>query len=164
MFYLQVAAALGLTLAVISVSILLWLHHQVTWEVIATTAIIPTIATPVSFVLAWVILKKNIKAAKAISFETAIQNAPTAFAFLVISYREPVVGEMAPPLIIAGLFGLFVEIIAVIVYQLAKLRVFRQKMFPENVEEVEKVDIEAEEMEKIETVPEISEKVSEVVA
>ncbi len=86
------------------------------------------------------ILKKNTKAAKAVSFETGFQNVPTAFAFLMISYKGPVVGEMVPPLIFAGLFGFFELIVVVIVYRLAKLGVPGRKMIPENAEETEKVE------------------------
>ncbi len=49
-------------------------------------------------------------------------------------------GEMFPPLIFAGLFGVFQEAIIVIVYRLSKFRAFRKEMVPENAEGVEKVE------------------------
>ncbi len=159
----QVTAAVGLTLSVIGISISLWLHHHVAWEVLSATALIQAVVIPLSFLLAWVILKKNTKAAKAISFETSFQNVPTAFAFLMISYRGPMVAEMLPPLIFAGFSGLMEEVIVVIVYRLARLGTSRKVVVPENAEQVEKVDMEAEAAEKLDHLaPEIAEQMENV--
>ncbi len=49
-------------------------------------------------------------------------------------------GKMFPPLIFAGLFGVFQEAIIVIFYRLSKFRALRKEMVPENRGGVEKVE------------------------
>ncbi len=139
-FVCQVTAVLGLSLTAISVTLAIWQHHQVTWQIMTVSTLIPAITMTLSYLLAWLLLKRNTKVAKAISFETAIQNTPTAFAFLMISYRGRVLGEMVAPLMFSGLFGLFEEIIIVTVYRLVKLASFKKKKPHESREPVEEVE------------------------
>ncbi len=95
----------------------------------------------VAFLLAWLILKKNTKIAKAISFETATQNPPTAVAFLLISYKGQVFAEMFPPLLFSGLFGIFEAVAVLVFYRLAKLEIWRKKTVNGSVDELEKVEV-----------------------
>ncbi len=128
--------ALGLTVT----GILLWMHHKVTWKVITVSAVIPALAMTVAFLLAWLIFKRNTKIAKAISFETGIQNSPTAAAFLLISYSGQVFGEMFPLVLFSALFG-SLEVAAVAVfYWLAKLELCRKKTDKGSADELEKVE------------------------
>ena len=125
-----------MSLAAISISVLLWKNHEVTWKVLTVSAVIPALAMIVAFLLAWFILKKNTKIAKAISFETGKQNLPTATAFLLISYRGEAFAEMFPPLVFCGLFGTFEIIAVVLIYRLAKLEFWgRQKTGDESTQE-----------------------------
>ncbi len=111
-------------IAVLSIS--LWRFHKTDWRVITASAVVPGVAMAVSFLLPWLVLKRNIRASKAIAVETAMQNLPTAIAFVVISYKGPVLGEIFPPLFFAGALGSFECILLLIVYRIVKHRRKRQ--------------------------------------
>lgn len=97
---------LGVCSAVIVISLTLWRFRRADWKVFAVSAVVPVAVMSISFLLAWVILKRNAQIAKTIMMETAIQNFPTAIAFVAISYQGPVLGEVFPPVVFRGLFPL----------------------------------------------------------
>ncbi len=104
----------------------LWRFHKTDWRVLTAAAVVPAVTLVVSFLFPWLVLKRDDKAAKAITVETAMQNSPTAIAFVVISYKGPVLGEIFPPLIFAGVSGVIESVVVLIVYRIVKLRIERK--------------------------------------
>ena len=117
----QITAALGLVCAAGTVSIFLWLYHDVDWKVLTVCVTIPALAMIVSFLIPWLVLARNTAVAKAICFEAGMQNVPTAIAFVLVSFSGPVLGEIIPPLFFTGLFGLFDEVAVVGLFRVVKL-------------------------------------------
>ena len=126
--YFQIAGVLGVCCVIILTSLALWRFHKTAdWRVLAAAAVVTAVTMVVSFLLPWLVLKRNIKAAKAITVETAMQNIPTAIAFVVVSYTGPVLGEILPSLIFAGLGG-FECVLALILYRILQVR-SKRKVF-----------------------------------
>ncbi len=108
---------------IIVASLALWRFHKTAdWRVLAAAAVVTTVAMAASFLLPWLVLKRNLKAAKAITVETAMQNTPTAIAFVVISFEGPVLGEILSSLVVAGFPGLPLFTLFLIIYRILKLR------------------------------------------
>ncbi len=104
------------------ISLALWRFHKTDWRVLTASAVVPAVTMVVSFLFPWLLLKRNVKAAIAITVETALQNLPTAVAFIVISYKGPVLGEIFPPLIFLCISGIIEALVLLIVYRIVKLR------------------------------------------
>ncbi len=128
MDFFQMTAVLGVGCVITLISISLWRFHKTDWRVLTAAAVVPAVTMGVSFLLPWLMLNRNAKAAIAITVETAMQNLPTAIAFVVISYQGPVLGEIFPPLIFAGVSGVLESVALLIVYRIMKLVKRKMKM------------------------------------
>ncbi len=126
LIYFQITGVPGVGCAIAVISVGLWRFHKTDWRVLTASAVVPAVTLAVSFLFPWLVLKRNVKAAKAITVETAMQNSPTAIAFVLISYKGPVLSEIFPPLIFAGVSGVIESVIVLIVYRIVKLRIERK--------------------------------------
>ncbi len=118
-----------MTCVIFTLSLALWRFHKTDWKVLIASAVFPAVTMTVSFLLPWLVLKGNVKAAKAITVETSIQNLPTAVALIVTSYKGGVLAEMFPPLFFASVLGGVESILVLIIYRIVKYRRKRQ-LFP----------------------------------
>ncbi len=121
LLHIQIMGPLGFTCIAIATAIFFVQYDNFDGNMLAASALVPGVAMAASFVLSWLVLKKNAKSAKTVAFETASQNTAMAVTFISVSFRGEELRELLPPATFGGHFVLAWVILVVVIYRVVKL-------------------------------------------